>query len=55
MEARQKAQQEVQDRQEAQLADSLKTMQDLQWQMLALQAKQQPSASSGAADAPIEE
>jgi hypothetical protein len=27
----------------------------LQWQMLALQAKQQPSASSGAADAPIEE
>jgi hypothetical protein len=58
MEARQKAQhevQEVQDQQEAQLATSLKTMQDLQWQMSALQAKQQPSASSGAADAPREE
>jgi myosin heavy subunit len=55
MEAHQKAQQEDQDRQEAQLAALLKTMQDLQWQMSALQAKQQPSASSGAADAPREE
>jgi hypothetical protein len=50
MEARQKAQQEVQDRQKAQLAASLKAMQDLQSQMLALQAQQKPSASSGAVD-----
>jgi hypothetical protein len=39
MEACQKAQQEVQNQQEAQLAASLKTMQDLQLQMSALQAK----------------
>jgi hypothetical protein len=55
MEAHQKAQQEVQDQQEAQLAASSKTMQDLQLQMSALQAIQQPSASSGAVDAPREE
>jgi hypothetical protein len=45
----------VQDQQEAQLAASLKVMEDLQLQMTALQAKQTPSAGSGAADAPREE
>jgi hypothetical protein len=55
MEARQKSQQEMQDQQEAQLATSLTAMQDLQLQMSALQAQQQPSASSGAADTPREE
>jgi hypothetical protein len=46
MEAHQKVQHEVQDQQEAQLATLLKAMQALQLQMLALQAQQQPSASS---------
>jgi hypothetical protein len=55
MEARQKAQKEVQDQQEAQLAASLRAMEDLKLQMTALQAKQTPSADSGAADAPQEE
>jgi hypothetical protein len=35
----------VQDQQEAQLAASLKVMQDLQLQMMALQAQWTPSAS----------
>jgi hypothetical protein len=39
MEAHQKALKEVQDQQEAQLAASLKVMEDLQLQMTALQAK----------------
>jgi hypothetical protein len=39
MEACQKAQKAVQDQQEAQLAASLKVMQDLQLQMMALQAQ----------------
>jgi hypothetical protein len=55
MEARQKAVKVVQDQQEAQLAALLKAMEDLQLQMTALQAKQTPSAGSGAADAPQEE
>jgi hypothetical protein len=46
MEAHQKVQHEVQDQQEAQLAASLTAMQAMQLQMLALQAQQQPSASS---------
>jgi hypothetical protein len=55
MEARQKAQKEVQDQQEAQLAASLRAMEDLKLQMTALPAKQTPSADSGAADAQREE
>jgi hypothetical protein len=55
MEACQKAQKEVQDQQEAQLAASLRAMEDLKLQMTALQAKQTPSADSGAVDAPQEE
>jgi hypothetical protein len=55
MEACQKAQKEVQDQQAAQLAASLKVMEDLQLQMTALQANQTLSADSGAADAPQEE
>jgi hypothetical protein len=55
MEACQRAQKEVQDQQEAQLATLLKAMEDLQLQMTALQAKQTPSAGSGAMDAPQEE
>jgi hypothetical protein len=54
MEAHQMAQKEVQDQQAAQLAASLKAMEDLQLQMTALQANQTPSANSGAADAPQE-